>query len=253
MRINYAFLKLSRLLGWVGNAEKSILFSVSASAAALFAFVKIAEEVTEGDTATFDTFVLLAFRNPANLSDPLGPPWLEGAMRDFTALGGLAVLAAISVLVVGFLALTRKRHAAWMVSVSVAGGVVVSSVLKWAFARPRPDLVPHGMAVYSQSFPSGHAMLSTVVYLTLGALLARTQSDMRVKLYLLGAAGALALIVGISRIYLGVHWPTDVLAGWAVGAAWALLCWLCMLWLQGEGKVEPPSANAVPDGARDPE
>lgn len=246
MKINYAFLKLSKLLSWVSRAEKSILLAVFLSAVALYAFVTIAEEVLEGDTETFDTLVLLAFRNRADLSDPLGPPWLEGVMRDFTALGGIAVLAVITAMVVGFLVLTRKRHAAWMVVASVTGGAAMSFVLKWAFARPRPDLVPHAMAVYSQSFPSAHAMLSAVVYLTLGALLARTQSDMRVKMYLFGAAGALALIVGISRIYLGVHWPTDVLAGWAVGAGWALLCWLFMLWLQGEGKVEPPAADDAP-------
>lgn len=250
MRMHHAFVKLSRLLRWVSRAEKSILFAAAMSAAALYTFVKIAEEVLEGDTKTFDTFVLLAFRNPADLSDPLGPPWLEAAMRDFTALGGLAVLLMITALVAGFLFLTRKRHAAWLVVASVGGGAVVSGVLKWAFARSRPDLVPHAMAVYSQSFPSGHAMLSAVVYLTLGALLARTQSDLRVKIYLLGVAGMLALIVGISRVYLGVHWPTDVLAGWAVGAAWALICWLFMLWLQGEGKVEPPAADSARGHAR---
>lgn len=243
MKVNDAFLRLSKLLGWVGKAEKSTLFAVSASAVALYAFAKIAEEVLEGDTESFDTAVLLAFRNPADRSDPLGPPWLEGVMRDFTALGGIAVLALITAMVVGFLLLTRKRHAASMVAVSVAGGALMSIVLKWAFARPRPELVPHAMAVYSQSFPSAHAMLSAVVYLTLGTLLARTQSDVRVKLYLFGAAAALALLVGISRVYLGVHWPTDVLAGWAVGAGWSLLCWLSMLWLQGAGKVEPPAGH----------
>lgn len=242
--VRNVFARLHRLLKRVGFAEKTILFAACLSAIALYAFIRIAEEVREGDTEAFDRAVLLAFRDSADVSNPVGPPWLEVVMRDFTALGGFAVLVTVSLLVAGFLVLTRKRHAAWMVVLSVGGGALMSSLLKWGFARPRPDLVPHATVVYTQSFPSGHAMLSAVVYLTLGALLARTQAEPRVKVYALGAAGALALIVGISRIYLGVHWPTDVLAGWAVGAGWALLCWLVMLWLQGRGTVEPPTAES---------
>lgn len=238
-----AALKLLGLLKRVGAVEKTTLFAAAVSAIALYAFVTIAEEVLEGDTETFDRFVLLAFRDHADLSNPVGPPWLEVVMRDFTALGGFAVLVTVTAMTVGFLVLTRKRHAAWMVVASITSGTLMSSILKWGFARPRPDLVPHATAVYTQSFPSGHAMLSAVVYLTLGALLARTQAEPRVKIYLLSAAGTLAFIVGVSRVYLGVHWPTDVLAGWAVGAGWALLCWLLMLWLQGKGKIEPPAED----------
>jgi undecaprenyl-diphosphatase len=234
---------LASLLKRVSPAEKSTVFAAFLSAISLFAFVEIAEEVREGDTVAFDTMILLAFRDRANISDPLGPPWMEGIMRDFTALGGVAVLTTFTVMVVGFLVLRGKRHAAWMVTFSVIGGILISNLLKWGFARPRPDLVPHATTVYTQSFPSGHAMLSAVVYLTLGALLARTEPDVRIKVYLLAAACALTLIVGASRIYLGVHWPTDVLAGWAMGASWALACWLVMLWLQGKGKVESANDN----------
>ena len=238
-RLTSASSTLAGLLKRVSPAEKSTLLAACISAISLFAFVEIADDVTEGDTVAFDTAILLAFRNRADLADPLGPAWLEGIMRDFTALGGVAVLTTFTVLAVGFLFLTAKRRAAWTVIVSVAGGIALSNLLKWGFDRPRPDLVPHATAVYSQSFPSGHAMLSAVVYLTLGALMARTEAEVRVKIYLLSAACLLTLTVGISRVYLGVHWPTDVLAGWAVGASWALICWLVMLWLQGRGKVEP--------------
>lgn len=231
------------LLKRVSAAEKAMLLTTVVAAALLFAFVAIADYMNEGDTSAFDTWVLLAFRDAADRANPIGPPWLEVIMRDFTALGGVAVLSTASLLAVGFLLLTRKRHAASMVVLSVVGGMVLSNLLKWGFARPRPDLVPHATAVYSQSFPSGHAMLSAIVYLTLGALLARTQSDVRVKIYLLSAACTLTLVVGISRIYLGVHWPTDVLAGWAGGAAWALLCWVLMLWLQGKGTIEAPNGS----------
>jgi undecaprenyl-diphosphatase len=236
-------IRLAGLLGHVSRAEKSALAAACLAAASLFAFVEIADEMMEGDTTAFDTMLLLAFRDAADRANPLGPAWLEVIMRDFTALGGVAVLTTVTILVTGFLVLTRKRHAAWMVVLSVASGVMLSNLMKWGFARPRPDLVPHATAVYSQSFPSGHAMLSAVVYLTLGALLARTQSDVRVKIYLLSTACVLTLLVGISRIYLGVHWPTDVLAGWTGGAGWALVCWVVMLWLQGKGKIEAPNGR----------
>lgn len=243
LRIRDVLSRLGIVMRRAGRAEKSVALAALLAAAALYAFVEIADDVHEGDTVTFDTIVLLAFRESADPSDPLGPAWLEGIMRDFTALGGVAVLATISTLVAGFLALTGKRRSAWMVVLSVAGGTAISHLLKWGFDRPRPDLVPHAAAVYTQSFPSGHAMLSAVVYLTLGALLARTETDVRVKAYLLAAACLLTAIVGISRVYLGVHWPTDVLAGWAVGAGWALGCWLAMLWLQGRGKIEAANGD----------
>lgn len=229
---------LADLLKRVSAAEKSTVLAAFTAAISLYAFIEIADDVSEGDTVAFDTKILLAFRSASDVSDPLGPPWLESVMRDFTALGGIAVLTTVTMLVIGFLLLTGKRRSAWMVTFSVLGGIALSNLLKWGFGRPRPDLVPHAAMVYTQSFPSGHAMLSAVVYLTLGVLLARTEADTRVKLYLLASAAILTLIVGISRIYLGVHWPTDVLAGWAVGAGWALLCWLAMVWLQGRGKVE---------------
>ncbi len=233
------FKTLCGLLQRIGLAEKAALATIALTAIAIYVFGELADEVIEGDTREFDTAVLLAFRNPADLSDPAGPRWLEEMMRDFTALGSVGVLATLTLVVIGFLVLVKKRHAAWMVAWSVTGGAVVGQVLKWGFARPRPDLVPHGTFVYTQSFPSGHAMLSAVVFLTLGALLARSQADARLKIYLLSVAAVLTVMVGISRVYLGVHWPTDVLAGWVVGIGWALLCWLLMLWLQGRGKIEP--------------
>lgn len=159
------------------------------------------------------------------------------------------MLTLLTLAVIAFLALTHKRHAALLVAVSVAGGTILSQVLKWGFDRPRPDLVPHGMSVYSQSFPSGHSMLAAVVYLTLAALLARTQKRTRVKLFLLGAAAIITVIVGISRIYLGVHWPTDVVGGWALGAAWASSCWLVMLFLQRKGEVEAETDGGAPKGS----
>lgn len=233
------------LLTGVSRMERATLAVLGFTALAFYAFLKVADEVMEGASGAIDRQILLALRNPADLSDLLGPPWLEETMRDFTALGGTGVLTLVTLLTALFLLMTRKRHAALLVVYSVAGGTALSQLMKWGFDRPRPDLVPHGMAVYSQSFPSGHAMLSAVVYLTLGALLARTQARTRVKVFLIGAAATVTVIVGISRIYLGVHWPTDVLGGWALGAGWAASCWLVMLWLQRKGEVEG-EANGTP-------
>jgi undecaprenyl-diphosphatase len=159
-------------------------------------------------------------------------------MRDFTAMGSTGVLTLMVLTIAGFLAMTRKGHAALFVLASVIGGVLISQSIKWAYARPRPELVPHGAEVYTASFPSGHSMMAAVVYLTLGVLLARTQADRIVKIYIVAVAVIVTVLVGTSRVYLGVHWPTDVLAGWALGAAWALLCWLVMTWLQTRGQVE---------------
>ena len=116
-------------------------------------------------------------------------------------------------------------------------------MLKTGFSRPRPELVPHSVVVFTNSFPSGHAMMSAVVYLTLGNLLARTQKQFSIKIFLMALAAFLTVLVGVSRVYLGVHWPSDVLAGWTLGACWALLCWFLMLYLQQRGKVEPESAG----------
>jgi undecaprenyl-diphosphatase len=126
----------------------------------------------------------------------------------------------------------------WLVLISTAGGLLLSGVLKWAVARDRPELVPHLSATYTSSFPSGHSMMSAVVYLTLGSLLARLASEWRVKIYCIGAALLVSGLVGVSRVYMGVHYPTDVLAGWTAGLAWASLCWLVARYLQGRGTVE---------------
>ena len=230
--------RIRKLLARMKGVERTTLLLMIGTASVLFVFAKIADAVGDGGTRMFDEAVLLALRTPGNTADPLGPAWFEEMMRDFTAMGSTAVLALSVATIAGFLFMTRKSHAGFFVLASVIGGVFVSQTMKWAYARPRPDLVPHGAEVYSASFPSGHSMMAAVVYLTLGALLARTQRDRGIKVYILSVAVFVTLIVGTSRVYLGVHWPTDVLAGWALGAAWALGCWLVMTWLQMRGQVE---------------
>lgn len=226
-------------LARVSEMERVTLAVIMIAALAFYAFIGLADEVMEGETHRLDEMILLALREPGDSSDPLGPGWLEESVRDLTALGGTTILTLVTLAALIYLLLIGKRLTAFMVFVSVAGGTVLSSVLKWGIARPRPDLVPHGMEVYTSSFPSGHSTMSAVVYLTLGALLARAQPQQRVKIFLLVLAATVTVIVGISRVYLGVHWPTDVLGGWALGAGWACLCWLLLLWLQMRGQVEP--------------
>ena len=218
--------------------EAAPLLSLAALSFFGWAFIELAGEVLEGETTAFDRTVLLALRESGDPANPIGPGWLQEAARDITALGGHAVLGVVTLASIAYLLMTGKSHAALLVVASVGGGMLVSTALKLGFERPRPDLVPHAVRVYTASFPSGHAMLSAVAYLTLGALLARVQPRRRVKAFLIGLAVILTLMIGASRVYLGVHWPSDVLAGWCVGAAWASLCWFIALQLQRQGQVE---------------
>jgi undecaprenyl-diphosphatase len=201
-------------------------------------FAELADEVADGETHAFDRATMLALREAHDPADPLGPAWVEFVARDVTSLGGTAVLVMLTCASVGYLLLSRRWGAALLVTVSILGGTLISSGLKSMFDRPRPDLVPHGVEVTSASFPSGHAMLAMITYLTLGAVLAEVQPKRRYKAYILAWALLLSVLVGLTRVYLGVHWPTDVLAGWCIGAAWALLCGVIALWLQRRGAIE---------------
>jgi len=192
----------------------------------LFGFFKLTEEVVEGDTRSFDQSVLLWFRNKDDLSDPIGPQWLEVVMRDITALGGLLILGLLTIAACGYLWLTQRHKLALFVAVSIPAGALLNTLLKEYFTRPRPDIVPHGTGAALSSFPSGHAMMSAVVFLTLGALLSLSTENTRIKIYILFWSVFLTVIVGISRVYLGVHWPTDIIAGWIAGGTWAVLCLL---------------------------
>lgn len=225
-----------------GRREVGLIAALFAVSLSVLAFLAVADEVREGETRAFDEAVMLALRNPADHADPIGPAWFEAAVKDITALGGNTVLTLMTVCTVLYLLMMRQRGAALMVTVSVGGGTVLNLLLKHGFDRPRPDLVAHGVDVFTLSFPSGHAMLSAITYLTLGALLARVQTRRRGRAFFLVLAVILTVLVGSSRVYLGVHWPTDVLAGWAAGAAWAVLCWSVAWWLEHTGSMETPEA-----------
>jgi undecaprenyl-diphosphatase len=232
------------ILARLGRHEFVLLGSLCAIAAILLLFGLVTEEALEGDTGAFDQRILLALRNPADLADPIGPPWLERAASDITALGGVPVLGLVTLVATGFLLIIRRRAIALLVLASAAGGTAVSFALKLFFARVRPDLVPHQVDVFTSSFPSSHAMMSAMIYLTLGALLARVQKQRRIKAYIMIVSVLLAILIGTSRVYLGVHWPTDVLAGWMVGSAWAMLCGTVAWWLRRRGH---DAAGQAPD------
>lgn len=221
----------------LGAREVGPLIAVFFGAALVLGFGFLASEVVEGDTRDFDMAVLMAFRTPGLPEDLLGPPWVEEMVRDVTALGSYAFILIIVAASVGYLLLVHKYALALLVIAAELGGMLISTLLKTAFDRPRPD-IEHAARVFTTSFPSGHATLSAVTFLTLGALLTRTSADERVKLYFIALAVFLTVIVGTSRVYLGVHYPSDVLAGWCIGSAWAVLCWVVALWLQRRGNVE---------------
>ncbi|MFC4295906.1 phosphatase PAP2 family protein [Novosphingobium tardum] len=220
------------------RVDSKILVLFLLFSAAAFGLLWLASEVIEGETFAIDRLILRGLRAAANPAVPIGPRWLALSMIDVTALGSSTVLTLITILTDGYLIAVRKRSTAVFVALSVATGALFSGALKELFFRPRPEVVPHLVEVTSASFPSGHAMNSAVVYLTLATLLGRSQEDVRGRVYLLCAAIALTLMIGFSRVFLGVHWPSDVVAGWAVGAAWAAGCSLIGKSLQRHRRIE---------------
>ena len=184
------------------------------------------DEVGEGGSFHFDTVLLLSLRRPGHLDQPIGPTWLLQSATDVSALGGFTLQWLLGGAALAFLLYGRRRaEAAWLAG-SIVGASLLNSGLKSILHRPRPELVPHLAVVSNASFPSGHAMLSAAIYLTLAAMLAETQARRSARIVLMAFATVLVLLIGVSRIYLGVHWPSDVLAGWCLGAVWALAVFL---------------------------
>lgn len=226
--------------GWLGRENLSALAVLLIVAAGGWAFVELADEVIEGETRAFDLWMLQLLRNPDG--SPLGPAWVTEAIRDITAMGSAAVLSIITLIVAGFCLLIGNRGAMTAVLVAALGGQLLSSLLKQVLQRPRPDVVPHLTEVNTLSFPSGHSMMAATVYLTLGVLLAQFVHRQRLKSYVVSIAIVLTVLVGFSRVYLGVHYPTDVLAGWTAGGAWALACGLVVGYFRLK-TIRPPAGE----------
>jgi undecaprenyl-diphosphatase len=221
------------------SIERALLITLLLIGAALFAFFKLASEVSEGDTMALDRAILTGLRSGADPAIPVGPHWLPEAMTDITALGSSTVLLLVAAVVIVYMLVARRLRTALFVFAATGGGIALGGLLKLVYARPRPDLVPHLVDVTSSSFPSGHATDSALVYLTLAALLARTVPERALRITIIAAAILVTLLIGVSRVYLGVHWPSDVLAGWTIGAAWALCCSLLY------GRISEPARGAA--------
>jgi len=234
-----------RAYGWLRqNVDLFMLLVLAVIIVTAWLTAELADEVQEGTTQRYDEWVLQRLRTPDDRTDPLGPVWVEDMWRDVTALGSPTVLTLVTLIGAGYLLMRRRYRMLALLAVATAGGLVVSLLLKSLFARPRPEFAAPGTYVLTASFPSGHSLLAAVVYLTLGVLLARTTTRYRYKLYFITVALVITMLVGFSRIYLGVHYPTDVLAGWSFGLLWALLCWLVARFLQKRGAIEQPEESA---------
>ncbi|MBN8829364.1 MAG: phosphatase PAP2 family protein [Sphingomonadales bacterium] len=203
-------------------AETRLLAITAVMSAIFLLALKLTSEVLEGDTNALDRAILLRVREATN-GTGVAANWLRHFMLDMTALGNNGTLTIVVIGAAGYLLAIGKRHLAILLTGSSALGLVASGALKLAFDRPRPELVPHLVAVDTSSFPSGHAMNSAVIYLTLAVMLARAERRTTPRIYILGVGLLLTIFIGLSRIYVGVHWPTDVLVGWAFGATWAAM------------------------------
>lgn len=211
------------------EAEALVVLGVSLlSVIGVLGFFAIAGSVMEGDTQKVDEAILRWFRDPVDPSSARGPAWLTEVAIDITAMGSTVVLVLVVLAVSGFLWLQKQTRLLALLFAAMAGGTVLNALLKTTFARPRPSVVPHLREVFTFSFPSGHAALSAIVYLTIGVLLLEVVTGRASRLYCLVVAMTATFLIGFSRVFLGVHYPSDVLAGWAAGITWAALCWLAM-------------------------
>ncbi|RIV89524.1 PAP2 family protein [Aurantiacibacter xanthus] len=221
--------------------EQRFLALFLLGAALVAGFVALAGEMQEGETHAFDIAILKALRVPGDPAHLIGPGWLQTVATDITALGGVTVLTLVSLLAIAFLLLRGRWRQAGFTVLATLGGAVMGHLLKGLFARSRPEAVPHLVEVTSLSFPSGHSLNSAIVYLTLAVMIARSFTDRTSRVFTVAVAVLLVLAIGCTRVLLGVHYPTDVLGGWTLGAAWALLVGVVADVLQKQHRIEEPS------------
>ncbi len=229
----------------IGRIELPMLLAGVIVAGGLWGFLELMEIATDRAPHALDSEILLWFRVEGHPDVPVGPAWLPKMVRDITALGSAAVLTLITAATALYFFVVRRPASGLFVIAAVASGQIVATLLKTGIDRPRPDVVPHLMQESSLSFPSGHAMISALVYLTLGALASQTAHNQATRIYILSLAVFISLLVGISRLYLGVHWPSDVMAGWCAGFAWAMLWWMAARLIQPNGGSDTASGNQV--------
>jgi undecaprenyl-diphosphatase len=214
--------------------EARVLIGLILAAAALLSFLEIADDMAEGDTEAIDRRLIMLLREPGDVNNPIGSRNIEEAVRDITALGGTTLVLVVTLVAVLAFVFHKRRIHGLVMGGAVLAAWASSQATKALYGRPRPDLVPHEAYVYSASFPSGHSTMSTAAFLTLAMLVASLESKRRSKALAYGLAAFVVVGVGFSRVYLGVHWPSDVLAGWCLGAAWALAGWLALRAMGGQ-------------------
>lgn len=217
------------------------------AAAGYAVFIATALAVNAGWTTDLDRALFLSLRDGADTGDPVGPLWFEDTAAEITALGGYPLLLLITLLVVGALLILRKGAAALFLVLALAGGSLLSSSLKQLFARPRPDLVDHLDRTFTLSFPSGHATVSMLTLLTLAAIASRFVPNLAFRVYAIVAAVLISVLIGASRVYLGVHWPSDVIAGWALGIGWACTIWLLAHAINQRSRTNASLGRSAPD------
>jgi undecaprenyl-diphosphatase len=235
-------MRSAHLRRWRTHIDLVVVIALFGVTALVFGFVELADDVSEGEV-TFEHALIFALREASTPDDPVGRGWIQQMWLNITALGSVTIVLLFSTIVVGYLAMLGEWRTAGVVVGGIVGAMLTSTLLKGVFDRPRPDIVPHMVDVASASFPSGHSLVSAVVYPTLGSLLTRLVEHWRLKIYFLAVAMLLTVLIGVSRIYLGVHYPTDVLAGWMLGLGWGIVCWLVLRTLQRRRVVEPPGAS----------
>ncbi|MEH3046212.1 phosphatase PAP2 family protein [Sphingomonas adhaesiva] len=198
---------------------------IAMAGAGLLAVLLLGFSILDDVPLAWDRAIILALRVPGDTRQPIGPDWLHQAMVDITALGSGTVLTLAVVVAVGLLLVRRLWLTAALVLAATVTGSLLAAQAKFFFHRTRPELVDHLVPVTGLSFPSGHATNSAIVYLTLAGLLAQVERGHRARSYTSAVAILLVGAIGVSRVYLGVHWPSDVVAGWCAGTGWAALWW----------------------------
>jgi undecaprenyl-diphosphatase len=172
----------------------------------------------------FDERLLTCLRTVDDPSVPVGPVWMISVVTAVTHAGDSVTLIILSVLTLAWLLARGDRQRAITLLGAVGGVFILTPLLKLLFGRARPDLVEHLVHAGSASFPSGHTLRSAVVYLVLYFIITRSlgrgASPARLSLVLL-----LAALIGASRVYLGVHWPSDIVFGWLITGFWITAWW----------------------------
>ena len=213
---------MDSLVSWLRRQDNRLLIAAAGVLTLAIGFIVLGAEVNEEDTTAVDNQILLAFRDEQGL--PVGPKWLVQVIADLSALGSAVIATSIVVIATAYLALAHRRRHAMMVAICGMGAPAVMELLKQFHERPRPSVVTPVDPTIGLSFPSGHTLAATAIYLTLGVLIASAADQRRIKIFVMAVAVLLAFLVGFTRVYLGAHYPTDVVGGWMVGLAWALFC-----------------------------